>query len=127
MFGYIDICTNQLPVNYGGGCIWTCDDWAGKGTENYDNNYCDYNWTQYSHCNPNTDVLIRANCRQSCIACSGNVLLIQWNMLINNELVIPIKTLYLWNVGHYLIYSFLAAATCSDRIMNQDETGVDCG
>jgi hypothetical protein len=94
MFGYIDICTNQLPVNYGGGCIWTCDDWAGKGTENYDNNYCDYNWTQYSHCSPNTDGLIRANCRQSCIACLGNVLLIQWNILINIELIITIIIIF---------------------------------
>ena len=82
MFGYIDTCTDQLPVDYSG-CAFTCDDWAGKGTQNYNTNYCDDNWTEYSHCTPNTDGLIRDSC---CIACSGNVLLIQWNMLINIEL-----------------------------------------
>ena len=73
------MCINRFPPDYK--CSWNCDDWAGQGSDNKDTNYCNDNWTKYSHCAPTTDDLIKHSCKVSCGTCTGRLLMTKWLVL----------------------------------------------
>ena len=84
--GFLSECSDRLPEDYScfdlnGIPSWNCSDWAGKGSVNDLENYCNEDWSSYRQCVPISTGLVKDFCKISCDNCGALYNIKIFNML----------------------------------------------